>query len=35
MTFDRDARAALADGQLRGALRQATTLSNMVAVEGL
>ncbi len=26
MTFDRDARAALADGQLRGALRQATTL---------
>ena len=26
MTFDRDARAALADGQLRSALRQATTL---------
>ena len=26
MTFDRHARAALADGQLRGALRQATTL---------
>jgi L-lactate dehydrogenase complex protein LldF len=26
MTFERDARAALADGQLRGALRQATTL---------
>ncbi len=26
MTFERDARTALADGQLRGALRQATTL---------
>src|SRR2546426_4493651 len=26
MTFDRNARAALADGQLRDALRQATTL---------
>jgi len=26
MTFDRDARTALADGQLRGALRHATTL---------
>src|SRR5437867_8225182 len=25
-SFDRDARTALADGQLRGALRQATTL---------